>query len=628
MKWAWSIVAASVLLVTSADAQAQLTAKCAGETWVDLAERRYKDVRYGPLLAHFNKSPDTERCKKGKFIRFLASIDHEVRDGQTIRAIAARFLRGKGGAKLIRWLNEIGSFQQAEAGEFLRIPAELKLTLADPPSDTLALLDGLIDDPRLRAYNGMSAKKKWRAGQTVFVPLFPGGGALQPVAQAAPEAAVVPSRPNATQPAEPPTTVPRTRRPDAGVIDAGKAPEDIERDPNETISVQPDAPIKPITQRRNVSGPAARMDQFPHALHKEALGKDWQCNVCHFNDPRRQGRYLEVPTALCGQCHAKVDSTRDEIRFNRLPLMFDHNQHLNPAGKARTEYGDIDCDSCHGVASKGRRGNPGHIECGKCHNASEHRVVVSRDCSACHGEVEQTDRLLAAKALLATHLAQSIRGNNVKFNHDSHVPHVTEGDLGCDRCHVGAREATTVDAIEPQRMADCLECHRGLQKVVQDTLQDLDACATCHFTRSTATKPTFEAVVEKPTSHTMFFRRNHGAQAESDKGLCQACHPPLAGEPAAECNRCHSTMRPSDHFVRWREERHGRAAVRDPERCATCHLQDRCVDCHSVRPRDHFPRGTFLNGGHARPARISMRRCQTCHLPEVDCAACHDVANR
>jgi hypothetical protein len=49
------------------------------------------------------------------------------------------------------------------------------------------------------------------------------------------------------------------------------------------------------------------------------------------------------------------------------------------------------------------------------------------------------------------------------------------------------------------------------------------------------------------------------------------------------------------------------------------------VDCHSVRPRDHFPKQSFIEGGHGRAARFSTRKCMTCHQVENECSSCHNV---
>ena len=162
--------------------------------------------------------------------------------------------------------------------------------------------------------------------------------------------------------------------------------------------------------------------------------------------------------------------------------------------------------------------------------------------------------------------------------------------------------------------------------MANDRAQELDRCQTCHIEQLTLVKPNFSNVLDKPISHTAFFRKNHSKVASRDKKVCQSCHSSLAGGSGENCERCHSQMRPSDHTPRFKESPHGRAAIRSPERCATCHQSDRCVDCHSVRPRDHFPRQSFIEGGHGRAARFSTRKCMTCHQVENECSSCHNVS--
>lgn len=623
MRFAYAIALGLAAALTSQVAEAQVTYKCEGEAWTALAKHRYGEERYAPLLAAFNRQEGSEACPSGKFIRWIAVLDHEVRSGQTVKSITSRFLRGRGAARIVRRYNELPEGKEPKEGDFLKLPAEVKVTIEDPAAFA-AMIEGVVELALVLEHNGLKPGTELKAKQSLYVPLFPAtadGDTPPPAPTAAPE---------------PETPAPSV---DAGTTDAGESasgtPSDAKPAPPAGVTLSPLPSAEPVKLKevRNVPEIPARFDTFPHPEHAEAMLGDYQCQYCHIDDPRIPHTYLPVPTAICGQCHSKVDGERERLRIMQLPLSFSHDQHLSPEREVAKDYKGVDCARCHAVSEDGVSRRPGHPECAKCHNAAENKVAVEKDCAACHGKAEEADRLAAATALLATHLRSAVRGNNLIFEHGNHIAHLqAEGAASatetCDRCHAGARKADTLAEIGGQRMADCLDCHTGLKKVVNDTVQSLDECRTCHIEASTALKPTFEAVVEKPLSHSAYFRRNHGREAAADRGVCQSCHSVMAGGDGKDCDRCHEQMKPRDHSVRWREEPHGRASIREPGRCATCHLQDRCADCHSIAPRGHFPRAAFVAGGHGRQARQSLRRCQTCHLPSVDCARCHDVANR
>ncbi len=351
------------------------------------------------------------------------------------------------------------------------------------------------------------------------------------------------------------------------------------------------------------------------------MGAAYACGLCHREDPSSPHTYEVVQGALCGRCHATVALDQPGPRPYQLALSFSHDLHLDPARPVQKGGYQLECSVCHAAAGEGALlGLPAHLECIQCHNATEAKPAVASDCGGCHADDESLDRLRLARALLDEHYRGSVRGTDIRFSHAEHAV------SGCPDCHRGVSSADSLDEIEPQRMADCLLCHRGLAKEMAGAMVALDRCRTCHLARSPIAAPAFASSTHKPLSHTRTFRLRHAHQAETDRGTCAACHTELAGGDGARCDRCHARTRPEDHTVRWREEPHGRAAERDPDRCATCHARDRCASCHAIAPRDHSPRATFILR-HGLSARTSTRRCLTCHLPQADCARCHDLAS-
>lgn len=597
-----SFVLICLLALAPGLAQAQVVQRCKGESFAELASLRLKDARLGPLLGLFNRQ-DKPDCKVGRFVRFPAAIRHEVRLGQTIASIAGRFTQARGGAAFIRQYNGLPKGAEPERGTLLMIPAEMALKLGSRPAKEIQAIFGLPSSTVLKKYNRV---RRFKKGGTIYVPLT-----FELVPLAGPSAPAVTPPPKTEAPiAEPKVVDPKTL-PDA--------------DPT-AVSTRP-APAPADLPRVLQVAAVARFDGFSHPLHESILRDGWTCEQCHQNDPRRPHEYHPVPKALCTQCHSGAEVTPSVLRAQRLELSFSHDQHLNPNAEAQDKGYELTCDDCHpAVKGKaGRRGQPGHAQCIKCHNPREVKPHVDKDCAGCHDSAESLDRRAQAKALLAEHSRRSDRSTDLVFGHEEHMALFPDGaPKACERCHVGARTAKTMADIEPQRMADCLTCHRGLErKMGQDSVR-LDRCRTCHVSTRAEVAPVMSALLDKPLSHSGTFRRRHAATAAADDGVCSSCHTELAGGAGNNCNACHQQMRPQDHTARWLQTPHGRAAARDADRCATCHLKDRCVDCHAQPPRDHFPRSVFQLR-HGRSARISTRRCMTCHIPQVDCARCHDV---
>ena len=127
---------------------------------------------------------------------------------------------------------------------------------------------------------------------------------------------------------------------------------------------------------------------------------------------------------------------------------------------------------------------------------------------------------------------------------------------------------------------------------------------------------------DRPDSHTVAFRRNHGAAASMQGAKCGTCHVGLSGSPLDSCVECHATARPRDHTLRFRGVAHGRASAANPERCATCHEVDVCTTCHSIAPPSHRPLRVF-RGRHALLAGRNPRSCVVCHSFESTCIECH-----
>ncbi|MEQ8280255.1 MAG: cytochrome c3 family protein [Deltaproteobacteria bacterium] len=573
-----------LFLPSVASAQA-LTVKCTGQTYEAIAQERYGDARLGKILAIFNRTPDQANCKNGRFVRIVRTVRHEVRLGQTLAAIVSRFYRAPGAEAFLRAKLKYPEGTEPPTGTVLPLPVEIAVPVGARPARDLSTIYGLPSLDTIRRFNGLRARDALPRG-SVYVPVE-----LEPTMAPPP-----PPPPPPVASAPPPTI--------------------------ETKKVAPkDGP-------RAVPNPfPARFDRFEHAKHA-AVTELVGCAGCHVSDPAEPTTYLPIDTKTCERCHVSFEATPPMQRTARLALTFSHDTHLAKGGAAQEEY-EIGCRRCHTSVFDGQTPGvaPGHAVCVKCHNESEVAPAVAEACSGCHAVTESSDRLMLARSLLAEHYAQGPRMTDIRFEHRAHLPDEPKPeleDVACGQCHESVTRSRDLSMVEPMRMADCLECHAGLEREMVASTERLDRCAVCHVVTRESTSPFLASQLDRALAHSPTFRRRHARAAEADDGDCATCHVEMSGGVGADCQRCHERTRPKDHTVRWREEPHGRAAVRDPERCSTCHQRDRCADCHNVPPRDHFPR-EFFRTRHGNAAQRGIRRCQTCHIPQVDCARCHDV---
>lgn len=206
------------------------------------------------------------------------------------------------------------------------------------------------------------------------------------------------------------------------------------------------------------------------------------------------------------------------------------------------------------------------------------------------------------------------------------IPHGIhfENDVDCATCHDGVEtSAAAAESFRPD-MDLCADCHE---------VEDDELCATCHTNADEAGDYTLRAYGAGNFSH--------AAHVDEDMA-CAACHGDPAGQPVlpvkADCRVCHETsddfagcamchapeteLRPADHDPAW-INMHGPFARDSQDRCALCHTETGCQECHAgdnVRPRSHDLNYAFE---HALDARGNELECATCHQDPEYCSACH-----
>jgi hypothetical protein len=112
---------------------------------------------------------------------------------------------------------------------------------------------------------------------------------------------------------------------------------------------------------------------------------------------------------------------------------------------------------------------------------------------------------------------------------------------------------------------------------------------------------------------------------------------------AGECLDCHSRQGdvelkpgwtitpPESHNAQFRRYTHGKGDGLSYRRCASCHRQEECRDCHNILPESHTndfvnPRGIGMER-HIMLATIRPATCLICHESFVSqCVTCHTPA--
>ena len=392
--------------------------------------------------------------------------------------------------------------------------------------------------------------------------------------------------------------------------------------------------------------------RFPHAQPAHAA---LVCTACHAEADVRAGRparpgtrdhapcdqsgchareFTAPPGPLCGLCHEEVAPWQEDGTTlapyppvgptRAAPSQFSHALHLDKQRMDRALGFHVACSDCHAASgAAGDYAEPGHAACARCHDrAEELRLKIDlADCNACHlsgaAQVPRARRL--------------IRGD-VRFRHINHEADRQGRGIACIQCHraIGAK-ARLADRATPE-MAVCVGCHGDSKRTPEPF--GMGQCGACHDRPPGAgldlvAPRSHLPERDKPDSHTLAFRKDHGADARRDPAGCATCHTGMSGR-RENCDDCHMSMRPSDHVPAWSELTHGSDAAADAQRGATCHQGDVCTTCHARRPRSHQPRIAWAQSGdpspaHAFPARQNLRSCLTCHDFETTCAlgGCH-----
>ncbi len=229
-----------------------------------------------------------------------------------------------------------------------------------------------------------------------------------------------------------------------------------------------------------------------------------------------------------------------------------------------------------------------------------------------------------------------------------HSAHAS-GGVHCSRCHQGMEVAEEASSTHLPTDEVCVECHRG-EGHEPGKCTEVDRCTECHVDDDA------HGTLERRGEALIFSHKNH---LQREKGECVTCHTPGVTPTMEDCRPCHDAwldslacgtchkslsaypLVPVTHQAHGADflRRHGAEARVGADRCATCHAQAFCADCHdnrrpftaatawSDRPDRNFIHRPNFEARHAWSARQEPQTCLGCHS-EQDCATCHEQIGR
>ena len=237
-------------------------------------------------------------------------------------------------------------------------------------------------------------------------------------------------------------------------------------------------------------------------------------------------------------------------------------------------------------------------------------------------------RVFLSGALLVLFVSGLVMGLQAKGDGERglkpvHAVHALNA-VDCATCHEAVATSTSGSDVLLPAKATCAQCHD-----VEDTAQ----CGLCHTQAASPAGYTPRVVVAQKFPHAthigqgMTCAQCHGASVGAepllpDKSTCRDCH--TTASQLTDCRLCHAAgeeLVPASHGPQFLEL-HALQASWNQDRCANCHTQTDCQECHNgdnVRPRSH-PLNYFFD--HALDARTKEISCSTCHRSEF-CSDCH-----
>lgn len=292
------------------------------------------------------------------------------------------------------------------------------------------------------------------------------------------------------------------------------------------------------------------------------------------------------------------------------------------------KHAELPCTACHSEAPTSLSGadvlTPKMQVCTDCHGAGIQAEPALESCSGCHAGMPKTpvssEEATQWQKITPRPLVLPRPQAKLRFAHQKHQ------DIQCQTCHQGGLGEPTMPSMD-----SCMTCH------TQDAAAPT-ACATCHTAPvqgMSATRVASANASLKPMNHDLDWLKRHGRVALSNQADCVSCH------QETDCVTCHqeANARPFTVHPPGFNLMHAVDARSDMANCTSCHTVDGfCAECHtrsglSTRPATAPPRLAFHPPGwveganrHGLAARRDINECASCHV-ENDCVTCHTGIN-
>lgn len=398
---------------------------------------------------------------------------------------------------------------------------------------------------------------------------------------------------------------------------------------------------------------------FPHARHQGIFPS---CEACHAGiETGVQADFFSVEPSLCAACHDGA----------AMPAVSWSGRAAQPAGNLKTVHPghpEIPCGACHQIP-----GTSGSMEvraaeaesCLTCHapNIDEHQAA-GVPCAQCHRTLSEATEMTAATIASfpppADHASTDfLSEHGTAATADIARCSVCHARESCARCHANATVVAPIMALPPDERVASLTAgregrwplpssHESTGWVLahgENARSSPESCSTCHTRNSCSTChiDTAERVTEgfpeasggtgvtlehpEVPGHVPGFSTRHGAAAAAALPKCAACH------EETFCVDCHDGPgRPVFHPVDF-VQRHGAEAWAAPMECSECHSREVfCRSCHETQGAG--PDGRTAGGyhdadpqwflSHGKAARQNLEACVSCHQ-QSSCLRCHSA---
>lgn len=398
--------------------------------------------------------------------------------------------------------------------------------------------------------------------------------------------------------------------------------------------------------------PAGLVD-FSHPTHTAAVAADpgsepeLDCAACHVEPGGARLAVAPLNAGSCLSCHDQdpddhYAASTDCASCHRPLAGSETGERLMvemsgaPAALVPADHGSDDFVATHAPTA-----TEADVRCSTCH--------IQERCASCHVAIDRP-------ALDAVPIAP--RGWELPSMPATYPTPSTHLDDGFDLTH-GVPAPTTADCSTCHTRNDCLSCH------IQPAPAVIDSLVTWPDTLDQPPRvqaPGVGLVLPSPNSHqSPFFMTAHPLLSSGQPDTCATCHEqsfcttcheqpgetgfhpggfvlrhaPAASSAFQDCSSCHSTERfcrechvqmgtgstgrlgPGFHdaeplFLL----RHGTAARRDLESCASCHTQNDCRQCHSQTGAFGVsPHGPDFDAASAQAANPFI--CSACHIGAI-----------